>query len=109
VSDRAEPAAGAPRRLAIWEARHDNGWRTTLSEQPDGTYLVCVGPDTDKPVVLRKATLETARMAAVSALERGTGHTHCSERCSQWAITLTPRAGERRGGRRTSPEPGHRR
>ena len=83
-----EPQSLAERRpLVMWQARHDNGWRTVLLEQPDGAFVAYAG--IRRTVILhREDSLERARDAALAALEQETGHGTCSPGCSEWAISV---------------------
>jgi hypothetical protein len=40
------------RQLAVWTARHDNGWTTIAFERPDGAFAAGAGPDGENPIVL---------------------------------------------------------
>ncbi len=74
------------RRLAVWEAHHDNGWSTMVIEQPDGTYVAWAGPGEAVGVDYVEDSPEHAQAAALFALQRKSGHTGCSTRCSAFRM-----------------------
>jgi hypothetical protein len=71
------------RRLAIWEARHDNGWTTIVMEQPDGTFIAWAGRGDAIGVDYVEDSPEHAQAAAMFALKRKSGHAACSAGCSE--------------------------
>ena len=84
------------RRLAVWEARHDNGWITAVLEQPDGTFVAWAGPTEAIGVDYVEDSPEFARAAALFALKRKSGHAACSPACSDFemrtqTMLVTPR------------------
>ena len=85
------------RRLALWEARHDNGWITVVMEQPDGTFLAWAGQGGAVGVDYVEDSPDFARAAALFALKRKTGHATCSPACSDFemrtqTMLVAPRA-----------------
>jgi hypothetical protein len=74
-----------PRRLAVWEACHDNGW-ITLVMQPDGTFVDWAGPGEMVGVDYVEDSPEHAQAAAMFALKRKSGHAECSSRCSDFEM-----------------------
>ena len=86
----------APRRLVVWEARHDNGWTTVVKEQPDGTFVAWAGRGDPIGVDYVEDSPEFARAAAMFALKRKSGHAACSNRCTDFemrtqTMLVTPR------------------
>jgi hypothetical protein len=80
----------APRRLVIWEAHHDNGWKTVVMEQPDGTFIAWAGQGEAVGVDYVEDNPEHAQAAAMFALKRKTGHAKCSAECSEFEMrTIT--------------------
>lgn len=81
--------ARAGRGLVVWSAQHDNGWCIAVIERPDHTFAAAAGPRNTVAVSDLHDTVHDACAAALSALQRRTGHAVCSPRCSEWALTLT--------------------
>ena len=78
---------GMPHRfMAVWTATHDNGWLTRVVENPDGSFSAWAAPDGDSVPVQSAADAEAGKLAADDALERETGHTECSARCTAWSL-----------------------
>jgi hypothetical protein len=77
----------ARRALGAWEALHDNGWRTTVVRNPDGTFAAWAAPNAH-PVSVDAVEdcIENATLAALLALKRKTGHGECSPQCSGWEL-----------------------
>ena len=87
-----------PRRLVIWEATHENGWRTTIGQRAGGMFVV-VSRDTEGRRLMEVvATIEEARVAAARVLARG-GHPECSLGCSEWAMRSRLAGARTRTGR----------
>jgi hypothetical protein len=86
------------RQLVYWSARHDNGWVTSVLENPDGTYAAWAAEDsTLASVDYIETDAETAMRAAEYALRTKSGHQRCSRECSTWEMQthqLDPPAGE---------------
>jgi hypothetical protein len=78
------------RRLVVWEAHHDNGWTTSVSEQSGGVFLLHVGRDGADGFSCEARSMGQAQGAALAALERTTGHRQCSPECSGWLLRLEP-------------------
>ena len=78
----------ASRRLVIWEAIHDNGWTTTVTQRVDGTFAALTENTAGLQLSDVAVTLEHAYDAVRRALARG-GHSQCSLGCSEWAMRLT--------------------
>ena len=75
------------RPLAVWTNVHDNGWVTNAVEMPDGTFAAWAAPDsTTTGLDYVEDGPENAKRPAQFALERTSGHTQCSERCSGWRV-----------------------
>ena len=75
------------RVLAAWTAMHDNGWMTAVVENPNGTYSAWAAPNADVVSVdYMEDTPEHARIAALFALKRKSGHAECSPRCSRFEM-----------------------
>ena len=74
------------RSLALWEARHDNGWTTVVLEQPDGTFVAWAGLGDVIGVDYLEMSPETAQAGALFALKQKSGHSKCSPRCSPWEM-----------------------
>jgi hypothetical protein len=74
------------RRLLVWIARHDNGWTSVVAEQPDGTFVAWAGLGESIGVDYVEDTPEHAQAAALFALNRKSGHTACSARCTEWEL-----------------------
>ena len=79
---------GKPHRLmAVWTATHDNGWLTSVVENPDGTFAAWAAPDGDAAGVYTvQPDVEGGKMSAEGALRRHTGHDGCSEACTTWQL-----------------------
>jgi hypothetical protein len=83
------------RSLAVWEARHDDGWITIVMEQPDGTFVAWAGQGDSIGVDYVEDGPEFARAAALFALKRKSGHDRCSAGCTDFemrthTILVTP-------------------
>jgi hypothetical protein len=78
------------RRLVVWEASHDNGWKTVVSEQPDGCFRGLMRGSVADGFSCQSESVEEARAEALAALKRKTGHGSCSDDCSEWVLTLQP-------------------
>ena len=63
----------ASRRLVIWEALHDNGWTTTVTQRVDGTFVALTENTAGLQLSDVAVTLEHAYDAVRRALARG-GH-----------------------------------
>ena len=81
-----EAEALMARRLAVWEARHENGWTTTVTEQMNGSFIASVRRKDGVGFSAVVNTIDEARVASLSALERTTGHAVCSPDCSGWML-----------------------
>ena len=73
------------RRLVIWEATHENGWRTKVGRRTDGTFVAVTRDPAGHRLFEVAETLEAAHAAARRALACG-GHPECSIGCSEWAM-----------------------
>jgi hypothetical protein len=79
------------RELAVWSARHDNGWETYALENHDGTYAAWAAPvAVAASVDYIEMDAENAKRAALFALRTKSGHDACSERCSGWELHSHP-------------------
>jgi hypothetical protein len=85
------------RRLVIWEATHDNGWRTKVGRRSDGTFVAVTRDPGGRRVFEVAETLDAAHMAARQALTVG-GHPECSIGCSEWAMRSRIAAAPNRSG-----------
>ena len=79
---------GKPHRLmAVWTAAHDNGWVTSVVENPDGSFAAWAAPDGEGAGIYTiQADVDSAKAAAEAALQRHTGHDGCSDVCSLWEL-----------------------
>ena len=79
---------GRPHRMmAVWTATHDNGWLTSVVENPDGTFAAWASPDGESAGVYTiQADVDRGRSAAESALRRLAGHEACSDGCTVWQV-----------------------
>lgn len=79
---------GKPHRLmAVWTATHDNGWVTSVVENPDGTFAAWAAPDGEGAGVYTiQPDVASGKTAAENALHRHTGHDGCSGDCSLWEV-----------------------
>ena len=70
---------GRPHRMmAVWTAGHDNGWVTSVVENPNGSFAAWAAPDGQGGGVysiLDEA--EEGKRAATASLRRDAGHTDC--------------------------------
>jgi hypothetical protein len=76
------------RRLVVWEAHHDNGWTTTVAEQPGGVFVLRVRNGSAEGLSCEADSVAQACAAALAALARTTGHARCSLRCSEWTLSV---------------------
>lgn len=75
------------RRMAVWTARHDNGWVTSVVENPNGSFAAWAAPDgAGGGVYSIVEEAEDGKKAAAASLVRETGHTSCSRRCAGWSL-----------------------
>jgi hypothetical protein len=73
------------RELSVWAAHHCNGWDTHVVETIDGEFAAWAAPRGTRGMTEYVEMDEPpAKAAAVGALERKTGHTRCSPKCSLW-------------------------
>ena len=79
---------GKPHRLmAVWTAAHDNGWVTSVVENPDGSFAAWAAPDGESAGVYTiQPDVDSGQAAAEAALQRHTGHDGCSDGCSLWEV-----------------------
>jgi hypothetical protein len=79
---------GRPHRLmAVWTARHDNGWVTSVVENPNGSFAAWAALDGEGGGVYSIVEeAEDGKKAAAASLVRETGHTGCSRRCTVWSL-----------------------
>jgi hypothetical protein len=79
---------GIPNRLmAVWTARHDNGWVTSVVENPNGSFAAWAAPDGEGGGVYSIVEeAEDGKKAAAASLVRETGHATCSRRCAEWSL-----------------------
>ena len=79
---------GRPHRMmAVWTASHDNGWVTSVVENPNGSFAAWAAPDGQGGGVysiLDEA--EEGKQAATASLRRNAGHTDCTGRCTGWSL-----------------------
>ena len=78
---------GIPNRLmAVWTARHDNGWVTSVVENPNGSFAAWAAPDgAGGGVYSIVEEAEDGKKTAAASLVRETGHS-CSHRCAEWSL-----------------------
>ena len=93
------------RRLVVWEAHHEDGWMTVVAEQVNGTFMAELRRDGAATFSVVVVTIEEARAASLSALERTTGHAVCTPDCSGWMLI----SGVRGSPNATSAAPGRQR
>src|SRR5215204_1232825 len=75
------------RQMAVWTAAHDNGWLTSVVENPDGTFAAWAAPDGESAGIYTvQPDVESGRAAAETALRRHTHHECCSDACSAWQV-----------------------
>jgi hypothetical protein len=75
--------------LAVWTARHSNGWITRVTANPDGTFTAGALPPGDGGYLSYLEMDEpTARAAAVYSLATQSGHTSCDAGCSDWEFHI---------------------
>ena len=75
------------RLMAVWTATHDNGWLTSVVENPDGTFAAWAAPDGESAGVYTiKPDVDGGKASAEAALRRHTGHEGCSGACSTWQL-----------------------
>lgn len=79
---------GRPHRLmSVWTAQHENGWQTSVVENPNGSFAAWAAPDGQAGGVYSiLEDAEEGKLAAAASLRRATGHAHCSARCSEWSL-----------------------
>ena len=70
---------GVSRRHLRWEAHHENGWTTTVAQQPKGSFIAYVQGDGFVRVVAGKCIREDALRAARVALSVLARHEACSD------------------------------
>ena len=86
--------------MAVWTARHDNGWVTSVVENPNGSFAAWAAPDGEGGGVYSIVDeAEDGKTAAAASLARETGHNGCSLRCTGWAFR-TYAVFDRRGPQR---------
>ena len=78
----------AARRMVTWEAIHENGWTTTVTQRPEGTFVAVIEDCAGLRLSEVAVSLDHARDAVHRALTRG-GHAECSLECSEWVMTTT--------------------
>jgi hypothetical protein len=85
---RAAAEHGRPHRLmAVWTARHDNGWLTSVVENPNGSFAAWAAPEGESGGVYSiQEEAEAGKEAAAASLRRESDHTECSDACSAWAV-----------------------
>jgi hypothetical protein len=73
--------------MAVWTARHDNGWVTSVVENPNGSFAAWAAPDGEGGGVYSIVDeAEDGKKAAAASLVRATGHRACSRRCTGWSL-----------------------
>jgi hypothetical protein len=79
---------GRPHRLmAVWTARHDNGWVTSVVENPNGSFAAWAAPDGEGGGVYSIVDqVEEGKKAATDSLRRDAGHGECSGGCTGWSL-----------------------
>jgi hypothetical protein len=79
---------GRPHRLmAVWTARHDNGWVTSVVENPNGSFAAWAAPDGEGGGVYSIVdAADDGKKAATASLRRDAGHTDCSGNCTGWSL-----------------------
>jgi hypothetical protein len=74
------------RRLVRWECQHDNGWRTVIAEQSDGSFAAAALGDLPAGVDYVDRNIAHAHAAVLASLRRKSGHRRCSDECSDWRV-----------------------
>lgn len=88
------------RLMAVWTAHHDNGWVTSVVENPNGSFAAWAAPDGEGGGVYSIVDeAEDGKKTAAASLVRETGHTGCSRRCTRWSLR-TYAVFDRRGPQR---------
>ena len=73
--------------MAVWTACHDNGWVTSVVENPNGSFAAWAAPDRQGGGVYSIVDeAEDGKQAAAASLARATGHRACSQRCTGWSL-----------------------
>ena len=69
----------------VLTARHGNGWDTHVAQTAEGKFAAWAAPRGIRGMSEYVDLDETAaKEAALSSLERRTGHTKCTTECSPW-------------------------
>ena len=69
----------------VLTARHGNGWDTHVVQTAEGKFAAWAAPRGIRGMSEYVDLDETAaKQAALSSLERRTGHTQCTTECSPW-------------------------
>jgi hypothetical protein len=76
------------RELAVWNADHDNGWTTVVTEMIDGTFHASAAPTGSRGCLTQYIEMDepSAKAAAAFALAEKTGHRECSKACTGWKV-----------------------
>jgi hypothetical protein len=73
--------------MAVWTARHDNGWSALVVENPNGSFAAwAAAGDEGSGVYSILADAEQGKAAAGALLRRETGHARCSDACTGWKL-----------------------
>jgi hypothetical protein len=73
--------------MAVWTASHDNGWVTSVVENPNGSFAAWAAPDGQGVGVYSILDdAEEGKKAATGSLRRDAGHSACSGRCTGWSL-----------------------
>jgi hypothetical protein len=96
---------GRPHRLmAVWTAHHDNGWSTSVVENPNGSFAAWAAPEGQGGGVYAiQEEAEGGKAAAIASLRRATGHSTCSAGCSAWSLQTYAVFDRRQDVGRTAP------
>jgi hypothetical protein len=74
----------------VWEARHDNGWITTIAEQQDGSFVAFASNGEAVCVDYVGRNVTHAHAAVIAALRWKSGHRRCTDECSEWRMLPSP-------------------
>ena len=80
------------RRAVVWEAKHENRWKTIVCQRQD-SYVAYIVVENVVQLAYSGDRFQDACEAVLARLGRLTGHTQCSSRCSEWVVRLS-RPGE---------------
>ena len=71
-----------------WQADHDNGWRTVIVQQHDGSFAAWMTSGEERSPPYVDLDIYHAYAAVMASLYRHTGHRTCTDGCSDWQLHL---------------------